>query len=315
MVAATGKQAHRDHALLMAKEGANPAEKAVGIALISGGSFAVIKSLNVFENGAINFDSFIHSEFTGSGAPGLVVSDGGVGMACDPRWSIDDFAIGWSRHLGKDLSSGGRKLEPPTTGSELGDRIAQVAKLITDEGREGTLIVIGSTDPLKFYNKPIHYNADLAQDRAQEVKQGLEQAFATLSKGPPRKIIVANEALTYTDKKDPPPDVAVSNGLARLLFGPGETSGRSALICVMEARPHRIEAGGVGGGQDMATHPGYAISQCCRKRIEEVFGWAKASARLAKVKLRGKAKVDAVFTLALAAYNLIRLPKPLGAPT
>jgi transposase len=61
-------------------------------------------------------------------------------------------------------------------------------------------------------------------------------------------------------------------------------------------------------------HPGYAISQCCRKRIEEVFGWAKSSAGLAKVKLRGQAKVDAVFTLALAAYNLVRLPKLLAAP-
>jgi transposase len=56
-------------------------------------------------------------------------------------------------------------------------------------------------------------------------------------------------------------------------------------------------------------HPGYAISQRCRKRIEEVFGWAKSAGGLAKVKLRGRAKVDAVFTLALAAYNLIRLPK------
>lgn len=61
-------------------------------------------------------------------------------------------------------------------------------------------------------------------------------------------------------------------------------------------------------------HPGYAISQCCRKRIEEVFGWTKGSAGIAKVKLRGKAKVDAAFTLALAAYNLIRLPKLLAVP-
>jgi len=63
-----------------------------------------------------------------------------------------------------------------------------------------------------------------------------------------------------------------------------------------------------------ARHPGYAISQCCRKRIEEIFGWAKGSAGLAKVKLRGRAKVDAVFTLALAAYNLVRLPKLLAVP-
>jgi IS5 family transposase len=60
-------------------------------------------------------------------------------------------------------------------------------------------------------------------------------------------------------------------------------------------------------------HAGYAISQRCRKRIEEVFGWIKASAGLAKVKLRGRVRVDAAFTMALAAYNLIRLPRLLGA--
>ena len=61
-------------------------------------------------------------------------------------------------------------------------------------------------------------------------------------------------------------------------------------------------------------HPGYAVSQRCRKRIEEVFGWIKSSAGLAKVKLRGQRRVDAAFTLALAAYDLIRLPKLLAAP-
>jgi IS5 family transposase len=61
-------------------------------------------------------------------------------------------------------------------------------------------------------------------------------------------------------------------------------------------------------------HVGYEISQRCRKRIEEVFGWIKSSAGLAKVKLRGRARVDAAFTLALAAYNLIRLPKLLAVP-
>ena len=60
-------------------------------------------------------------------------------------------------------------------------------------------------------------------------------------------------------------------------------------------------------------HAGYDISQCCRKRIEEVFGWIKSAAGLAKVKLRGRERVDAACTLALTAYNLIRLPKLLGA--
>jgi transposase len=67
-------------------------------------------------------------------------------------------------------------------------------------------------------------------------------------------------------------------------------------------------------GARTTRHPGYAVSQRCRKRIEEVFGWIKSSAGLAKVKLRGRAKVDAAFTLHLAAYNLIRLPKLLAQP-
>ena len=61
-------------------------------------------------------------------------------------------------------------------------------------------------------------------------------------------------------------------------------------------------------------HRGYAVSQRVRKRIEELFGWGKASAGLAKVKLRGLRKVAAAFTLTMAAYNLVRLPKLLAAP-
>jgi transposase len=60
-------------------------------------------------------------------------------------------------------------------------------------------------------------------------------------------------------------------------------------------------------------HPGYRVSQICRKRIEEVFGWIKTQAGLAKVKLRGCAKVEAAFTFTLAAYNLIRIPKLIAA--
>jgi Transposase DDE domain len=44
-----------------------------------------------------------------------------------------------------------------------------------------------------------------------------------------------------------------------------------------------------------------------------VFGWLKTQAGLAKVKLRGCAKVEAVFTFTVAAYNLIRIPKLLTA--
>ena len=56
----------------------------------------------------------------------------------------------------------------------------------------------------------------------------------------------------------------------------------------------------------------YAASQRKRKLIEEAFGWAKTIAGLAKVKVRGLARVRHCFTLAMTAYNLIRMPKLLG---
>ena len=65
-------------------------------------------------------------------------------------------------------------------------------------------------------------------------------------------------------------------------------------------------------GRRTTRHPGYEISQRCRKRIEEVFGWVKTQAGLAKTKLRGTPKIEAAFTFAAAAYNLIRLPKLLA---
>jgi len=59
-------------------------------------------------------------------------------------------------------------------------------------------------------------------------------------------------------------------------------------------------------------HSGYAVSLRKRKLVEEAFGWAKTIAGCAKVKVRGLARVGFHFTLAMAAYNLIRLPKLIG---
>ena len=60
-------------------------------------------------------------------------------------------------------------------------------------------------------------------------------------------------------------------------------------------------------------HPGYAISQVVRKRIEEPFGWVKTVAQLRKTRHLGTARVGWLFTLAVTAYNLLRIPKLLPA--
>jgi transposase len=61
----------------------------------------------------------------------------------------------------------------------------------------------------------------------------------------------------------------------------------------------------------VTRHPGYAISQVIRKRIEEGFGWVKAVGMMAKTKLHGTARVGWRFRLTATAYDLIRLPKLL----
>jgi len=54
-------------------------------------------------------------------------------------------------------------------------------------------------------------------------------------------------------------------------------------------------------------HPGYAISQRLRKRVEEIFGWMKTVGNLRKTRHRGEERVGWVFTLTAAAYNLVRI--------
>ena len=52
-----------------------------------------------------------------------------------------------------------------------------------------------------------------------------------------------------------------------------------------------------------------------RKRIEEVFGWAKATAGFRKTRHSGLVRVGWMFTLTATVYNLVRLTKLVEAVT
>ena len=60
-------------------------------------------------------------------------------------------------------------------------------------------------------------------------------------------------------------------------------------------------------------HPGYAVSQQKRKRIEEIYGWLKTVAGLRKTRHRGLARVGWMFRFALAVYNLVRMRNLVAA--
>jgi Transposase DDE domain len=61
--------------------------------------------------------------------------------------------------------------------------------------------------------------------------------------------------------------------------------------------------------QARMTTEGYRLSQKCRKKIEEGFGWLKTIAGLQKSRVVGRWKLKQLFEIGAAAYNLIRMMK------
>lgn len=59
---------------------------------------------------------------------------------------------------------------------------------------------------------------------------------------------------------------------------------------------------------------GYQTSQRIRKRVEEIFGWAKEIGGLRKTKKRGTERVGLNAVLVITAYNLVRMGKLMGSP-
>ena len=56
-----------------------------------------------------------------------------------------------------------------------------------------------------------------------------------------------------------------------------------------------------------AKSDGCAVSQQKRKLIEQGFGWAKFTGPIRQMMVRGLKKVDQLFVLTMAAYNLTRM--------
>jgi transposase len=81
--------------------------------------------------------------------------------------------------------------------------------------------------------------------------------------------------------------------------------------CVTPHVTRKARHSAIDGGT--TRHEGYALSQKHRKRIEEPFGWGKTVGGLAQTVYRGVERVRSRFVLTMAADNLARLPRLLGA--
>jgi len=56
-------------------------------------------------------------------------------------------------------------------------------------------------------------------------------------------------------------------------------------------------------------HPGYAVSQRIRKRVEEIFGWMKTVGGFRRTRFRGLARTSLAGYLVATAYNPVRLSR------
>jgi transposase len=89
-----------------------------------------------------------------------------------------------------------------------------------------------------------------------------------------------------------------------------------AELRAMQATPHIAQyTTGRRSAIDHRTtrHAGYAISQQKRKLVEQGFGWMKTIGGLRKLRHRGGALVNWIFTFTAAAYNIVRLRRLLAA--
>jgi hypothetical protein len=82
--------------------------------------------------------------------------------------------------------------------------------------------------------------------------------------------------------------------------------------CDPEAVVHRQRKPGVAARHRMKARQssdGYRLSQKCRKKIEEVFGWLKDIAGLGRSRVVGRWKLQQLWDVGAAAFNLVRLWK------
>jgi transposase len=192
--------------------------------------------------------------------------------------------------------------EPPAPGRN-GERDFRKEKRANDT-HEST------TDPdAKLYKKARGREAKLCfmGHALIENRHGLVvQADATAASGTAER----EAALAMIDRQAPSTSNRLTLGADKAYDARGFVADLRQ-ICVTPHVAQKARSSAIDGRT--TRHAGYAVSQRKRKLVEEAFGWGKTIAGLAKVKVRGLPHVRFKFTFAMAAYDLIRMPRLLAA--
>ena len=155
-----------------------------------------------------------------------------------------------------------------------------------NENRNGLIVGILATEA----NGTAERAAALAMVDELEAKHGKKPKTLGADKG-----YDSGEFLLELEKRSIEPHVP----LVKAPRDPKGVADRKRRAGVEARRRMKARAGG----------DGYRLSQKCRKKIEEVFGWLKGIAGAGRSRLVGRWKLQQSLELAAAAYNLVRLRK------
>ena len=247
-----------------------------------------------------NRDRLLEADVAGKFLAAVLANPQVKPLLWDEHFSVDGTLIeAWASMKSFRAKDGGD--EPPSAGRN-GERNFHAEQRSNDTHAS-------TTDPeAKLYRKGKGKEAKLCfmGHALMENRHGLVvQAEATEANGTAER----EAALEMIDQQAPGTTNRLTLGADKAYHARGFVADLR-LKCVTPHVAQKARSSAIDGRT--TRHVGYAVSQQKRKLVEEAFGWAKTIAGCAKVKVRGLARVGFHFTLAMAAYNLIRLPKLIG---
>ena len=124
---------------------------------------------------------------------------------------------------------------------------------------------------------------------------------------------------TGTAERDAVPDLldaATERGFHPKTLGSDKNYDTAECVADQRVRgvtPHVAQNTGRQGGSAIdgrtTRHPGYAVSQRIRKRVEEIFGWMKTVGAFRRTRYRGLDVTRLAGYFVATAYNLVRLSR------
>lgn len=113
----------------------------------------------------------------------------------------------------------------------------------------------------------------------------------------------------------------VSKGIKPQTLGGDKAYDRRKFVSFLRGgkiTPHIAQGlarrGGSAIDRRTTRHPGYGVSQCIRKKVEEIFGWMKVIGGFRRTRYKGVRRTHLAGWFVGAAYNLLRLAKLMPNP-